>query len=334
MRPYIIHYLSGFGQIFPGRLENIKQNYEKISTNGAGCVIIMLLIAFDEKMEDQMIRIVTDNGSDITREEAAALGIERVVLETAFEDGACPMDTDQDYAAFYEKLKNCDKLPITSRPAPQQYLDIYLDAKEKGDGVVVISLSSGLSGTYESACVAKNMAEYDNIRVIDSQQAVMSQRILVEHAVKMRDANRTLDEIVSGVKDVRRRVRVVGIIGSLVYLKKGGRIPPALALIGDALGIKPVITVAGKVIQPVGKVRGVKAGISLAYKMMEEDGIDPAFAPCFGYTSNREMGENFMNETKAKFGIEKAGLARVSGIIGTHLGTDSIGVAYVKKHEE
>lgn len=281
-----------------------------------------------------MIRIVTDNGSDITLEQAQALSVERVVLETSFEDGVCPMDTDADYAAFYEKLKTCDKLPITSRPAPQQYLDIYLDAKEKGDGVVVIALSSGLSGTYESACVARDMAEYDDIRVIDSHQAVMSQRILVEHAVKMRDAGRTLDEIVSGVKDVRHRVRVVGIIGSLTYLKKGGRIPPALALIGDALGIKPVITVRDKVILPLGKVRGIRAGIALAYKMIEQDGMDPAFAPCFGYTSNVEMGQAFMRDTMEKYGLRRANLCRVSGIIGTHLGTDSIGVAYVKKHEE
>lgn len=281
-----------------------------------------------------MIRIVTDNGSDITLAEAQALNIERVVLETAFEDGVCPMNTDEDYARFYEKLKVSEKLPITSRPAPQQYLDIYMDAKEKGDGVVVIALSSGLSGTYESACVAKDMAEYENIRVIDSHQAVMSQRILVEHAVKLRNSSRTLDEIVSGVKDVRHRVRVTGVIGSLVYLRKGGRIPPALALLGDALGIKPVITVTNKVIQPLGKVRGVKAGIAQMYKMMDRDGIDPAFAPCFGYTSNVEMGEAFMRETMEKYGLGKASLSRVSGIIGTHLGTDSIGVAYVKKHEE
>lgn len=281
-----------------------------------------------------MIRIVTDNGSDITLEQAQALNVERVVLETAFEDGVCPMDTDEDYIRFYDKLKASEKLPITSRPAPQQYLDIYLDAKEKGDGVVVIALSSGLSGTYESACVAKEMAEYDDIRVIDSHQAVMSQRILVEHAVKLRNAGRTLDEIVSGVKDVRHRVRVIGIIGSLVYLRKGGRIPPALALLGDALGIKPVITVENKVIQPLGKVRGVKAGIAQAYKMMDQDGIDPAFAPCFGYTSNAEMGERFMQDTMDKYGLRKAGFSRVSGIIGTHLGTDSIGVAYVKKHED
>ena len=88
-----------------------------------------------------MIRIVTDNGSDITLAEAQALNIERVVLETAFEDGVCPMNTDEDYARFYEKLKVSEKLPITSRPAPQQYLDIYMDAKEKGDGVVVIALA-------------------------------------------------------------------------------------------------------------------------------------------------------------------------------------------------
>ena len=278
-----------------------------------------------------MLRIVTDNASDITVEQARSLGIDLIHLETAFEDDACPMNSEADYTAFYEKLKVCDKLPMTSRPSPLSYLDVFADAKQAGDDVLVITLSSGLSSTIESAFIAKEMAEYDHITIIDSQQAVMSQRILTEHAVKLRAEGKSLAEIEAEVLALRERVTVVGIIGSMVYLKKGGRVPPALALIGDALGIKPIITVKDKVIQSIGKARGMKAGVAAAYRHIESHGVDEAYPVCFGYTSNRELGEGFMQDTLAKFNIAEAALYQVGGIIGTHLGTDSVGVAFVSK---
>lgn len=278
-----------------------------------------------------MLRIVTDTASDITADQARSLKIDLVPLVTEFDDGVFPMQSESDFDRFYDKLKQSKNLPITSRPSPELYLKIYQEAKAAGDDVLVISLSSGISSTIESAFIAKDMAEYDRVEIIDSEQAVMSQRILVEHAVKLRGAGKGIEEIKREVLALRERVTVVGIIGSMVYLRKGGRIPPALALLGDALGIKPVITVTDKVIEAFGKARGMKAGIAMGYRHMEADGIDLDYPVCFGYTSNREMGEDYMKATMERFSIPEARLCQVSGIIGTHLGTDSIGVAYVKK---
>ena len=278
-----------------------------------------------------MIRIVTDNASDITARQAREMGVERVSLVTSFDDGPCPMDSEADYSAFYEKLAASEKLPMTSRPSPESYLEIFEDAKKNGDHVLVITLSSGLSGTCESAQVAKNMSGYDHITIIDSQQAVMSQRILVERAAHLRDAGLPFGRIVSEVCELKERVHVIGIIGSLKCLKKGGRIPPALATIGDALGIKPVISVKDGVIIPVGKVRGMKAGVNMAWKMLDEADIDPEYPMVFGYTSSRELGENFMRDATARYSPKDTKICQVCGIIGTHLGADSIGVAYVSK---
>ena len=121
-----------------------------------------------------MIRIVTDIASDITAAQAAAMHIDLVPLVTSFEDGVCPLNSESDYDEFYRRLKVCKKLPITSRPSPQCYSDIYAQAQACGDEVLVITLSSGLSGTYESALTARDMTGYDRVTVIDSQQAVMS----------------------------------------------------------------------------------------------------------------------------------------------------------------
>ncbi|MBQ8537199.1 MAG: DegV family protein [Clostridia bacterium] len=278
-----------------------------------------------------MVRIVTDTASDITAEEAKRLKIHLIPLETAFEDGVCPMSTSEDYDHFYEKLRAAEKLPITSRPSPQAYLDIYLEAKKAQDDVLVITLSSGLSGTKESAHVAKEMADYPRITIVDSKTAVMAQRMLVEHACRLRDEGMSVQAIAHEMILLRDRVVVIGVIGSLVYLKKGGRIPPAMAILGDALGIKPVITVKHKIIQALGKARGMKAGVSMAYKRMEEDELDPSFPVLFGYTSSRTLGEDFMVKTAQRYGMKNIRLCQVNGIIGTHLGTDSIGLAYVAK---
>lgn len=278
-----------------------------------------------------MIRIVTDNASDITVEQARSLDIDRVSLVTSFDDIPCPMDTVEDYALFYEKLAASDKLPVTSRPTPESYLSIFEEAQKNGDYVLVLTLSSGLSGTCESANVAKNMCGYENITIIDTQQAVMSQRILVERAVHLRDAGMPIGRIISEINDLKERVHVIGIIGSLKCLKKGGRIPPALATIGDALGIKPVITVKDGVIISAGKVRGMKAGANMAWKMLDAEDIDPEYPFVFGYTSDMGIVENFMRDTMPRYNVPDAKICQVCGIIGTHLGPDSMGVAYVAK---
>lgn len=275
-----------------------------------------------------MLRIITDSASDITISQAQELGIDVVPLETAFDDGPCLMNTQKDFDRFYEKLKVCKKLPVTSRPAPQSYLELFAKAREAGDDVLVLTLSSGLSGTLESAHVARDMAEYDRITIIDTQQAVMSQRMLVEHAVKMRNSGAGLVEIVREIEDLRERITVVGVIGSMVYLRKGGRIPPALGVIGDALQIKPVITLKGK-IETVGKARGLRAGNAMARKFMESRGVDAGFPLVFGYTSSLELGEAFRREILSRFAAVESRICQVGGIIGTHLGENSVGAAFV-----
>lgn len=142
-----------------------------------------------------MLRIVTDNASDITLGQVQNMDVDLVFLEIAFEDDICLQVDEADFQTFYDRLQKCDRLPITSRPSPQAYLDIFLDAKEKGEEVLVLTLSSGLSGTIESAYAAKNMAEYNPIYIVDTHQAILTQRILVEMAVRMRSEDYSAAEI-------------------------------------------------------------------------------------------------------------------------------------------
>jgi len=278
-----------------------------------------------------MLRIVTDTASDITLEQAKQMGVDIVPLQITFDDGPCPQETEQDFVTFYRRLEQCENLPVTSRPSPQAYLEIFLDAKEKQQEVVVLTVSGGLSGTIETALVSKEMADYDRIDVVDTHQAILTQRLLVEYAVKLRQEGKNGAEIAAEIQSVRDQVGVCGVVGTLKYLQKGGRIPASLALVGKMLNIKPVIVLEDTILKQLGKARGYAAGMDLLFKKLEDDRFDKEFPLCFGYTSNEKLGRQLQEKTMERYGLSHSRLFPIGGIIGTHCGTDCMAVAYMKK---
>lgn len=275
--------------------------------------------------------IITDSASDITRQEAEEMNIRIVWLKTKFSDGDFPLETEEDFTRFFEKLAAEKELPVTSQPSPEEYLALYEEAKENSEEVLVITLSSGLSGTVNAANVAKQMSEYDKIHIIDSEQAIITQRFLVQRAVEMREAGKTVSEIVETIEDLKKRVTVCGMLDTLTYLKKGGRIPAALAVLGNMLHIKPVIELKDKTLTMLGKARGRSGGIKYLWKEFESYEIDENEPVYFGYTSDRELGEKFMNDTVEKYGLKNYRLYPVGGIIGTHVGPSCAAISFVKK---
>ena len=278
-----------------------------------------------------MLRIVTDNASDITIKQAKELDIELVPLEIVFDDGVCPQNTEEDFSLFYERLEKCRRLPVTSRPAPQLFLDIFQDAKEKNDDVLVLTVSGGLSGTIESACAAWRMAEYDRVYIVDTHQAIIAQRLLVEMAVRLREDGYSASEIAQRIEKCRDQVVVCGVVDTLEYLRKGGRIPAGLAAVGKVLRIKPVIVLEDSTLKTIGKARGYMQGIKMLFGRVADDHPNTAYPVYFGYTSNRERGLLFMQKTKEKFSLKQVKLHPVGGVIGTHCGTNCVAVAYIKQ---
>lgn len=280
-----------------------------------------------------MIRIITDSASDITLKEARMMNIQIVPLRIRFLDGECQQGSDADFARFYERLARAQELPKTSQPSPGDYLCLYKQAKQCGDEVIVISLSSGLSGTVQVAKLAKEICEYEKIYVIDSHQAITAQRILVDQAVKLRDEGLTAEAIVHELETLKDHVTVSGVVNTLTYLRKGGRIPAGLALVGNALRIKPVIMLEDRILKTIGKALGWRIGIKLLYQRFEQNEPDPEYPIYFAYSSNRKLGEQFMEETIKKYALQqyKTNLYPVGGIIGTHVGTNCVAIAYVRK---
>lgn len=278
-----------------------------------------------------MIQIVTDSASDITLKQAEEMNIHIVPLTILFEDGVCPQETEEDFQLFYERLKKEEGLPKTSQPTPNKYLEIFEIAKTAGDDVLVITLSGGLSGTVQSARLAKDLAEYDRIEIIDSKQAILTERMLVEYAVMLREQGKTLEQIADLVTSKRDNVIVCGMLDTLTYLKKGGRVPASMALLGNLLRIKPVIILRNSILEQLGKARGRKEGCKMLCAQMEGIEIDPDFPVYFGYTLDPEPTLQFQKEMEEKFGLQNTKLYPVGGVIGTHVGPNCIALAFCKK---
>lgn len=278
-----------------------------------------------------MVRILTDTASDLTFTEAMRMRVTLVPLDIHFEDGPCPQRDEADFAEFYRRLQACTSLPQTSRPSPQVYLDAFLEAECCNDDIIALCVSGGLSGTYESAVAAQQMSGYERIHVIDTRQAILTQRMLVEEAGRLRDEGASAAEIIRQITALREKVCVCGVVGTLKYLRKGGRIPASLAVLGDMLRIKPVIVLTGGTLTAMGKVRSYASGMDILHRRMEQDGFDPARPVLFGYTSDPALGRQLMEATREKYNLAHTALYPIGGIIGTHCGTGCMAVAYFRK---
>lgn len=279
-----------------------------------------------------MLRIITDSASDITLEQAAQMNIRVVPIKIRFSDGDCPQETEADFKLFYDRLQHCEELPVTSQSSPEQYLLHFLDAKECGDDVIVLPISSGLSGSVNGVHIAKEMSDYDRIFVIDSRQAIAGQRMLVEQALKMSEEGCTTEQIVTELELLRDRITITGVIDTLEFLKKGGRIPGSIATLGNMLNIKPVIVLEDSILKTAAKARGYEAGKRFLYNLFEKNPPARNYPIYFLFSSNRQMGEKFMDEMIQRYDLYgfEAKLLPVSGVIGTHVGTNCIGICYVK----
>ena len=225
-----------------------------------------------------MIRILVDSASDYKMEEIREKGLELVPItitigSTDYIDG---QNLDRD--GFYEILEKTGSFPKTAQPSPQAFLEVFLDAKKKGDELICILLSSALSGTCQSAFLAKSMAAYDKIYIIDSLSATYTIKILADYALSLVSQGIGAGEIAALLEGLRSRVRVLAAPDTLDYLERGGRVSKTAAAIGNLAGIKPIITISpeGRV-AVIGKCVGRNKAIGQILKQLAALGRDEAF---------------------------------------------------------
>ena len=277
-----------------------------------------------------MIRILTDSASDILPAEAEQLGVTVIPLNVTLEDGTILRDgVDMTPSAYYEILAGCRKLPTTSQPSPELFENFFLEAAAAGDEVIGIFLSHALSGTYQCAKLAADMANVDNVLFVDSGHVCLSEALLVRLAVQLRDSGKTAGQIAAILEHAKEHLHLVAAIDDLKYLRKGGRLPAAVAVAGGMLGIKPLITIQDGKVAMAGKARGLPGAYVALFKKVEEmGGINPAFPAMAGYTvSPREVApiQTYLRDNLQQ---EDLLVRQIGCVIGTHAGPGAFGIAF------
>lgn len=278
-----------------------------------------------------MIRIVTDSTSDFTAQRAAELGVTLLPLSVHFGDEAFRDGIDITQAEFYRRLAEVDTLPTTSQVNPDVFAQIFNDCLKQGDEVLCICLSSELSGTCQSALIAQEMVGRPGVAVVDSRTVTFALALLVETAVRLRDTGLTLAELERAVNALAGRLKLLAVVDTLKYLKMGGRINAATAVVGGLLGISPIITIQDGLVEAVGKARGRKAAFQWMEKAMAEAQPDLSLPVAFGHSNAPEA----MAECMEFFSAAVAGTQRITGdigaVVGTHAGPGATGLAYFVK---
>jgi DegV family protein with EDD domain len=278
------------------------------------------------------IRIITDSTSDISVKHAAELNITVVPLKVIFGEKEYKEGIDITIGGFYEKLAEAEQLPTTSQPSPDEFLKYFKEGKEAGDSIIVLVIASKLSGTYQSAMIAKEMAEYDDIHIIDSNTTTCALRILVEQAVKLRDEGVSAEEIVAALMNLRDRVVLIAMVDTLEYLHKGGRLSKSSTILGTLLRFKPIINVKDGVIGVLGKERGVNKAIGRVADEIDVFGdIDTSYPVHLGYTAQDEQCRLLKDKLRDKYGLNDLIMHPVGCVVGTHAGPGACMVTYVKK---
>lgn len=280
-----------------------------------------------------MIRILTDSAADILPGEAARLGVEVVPLNVTLETGETLRDgVDLSCGEFYHRLEHCTKLPTTSQPSPEAFLAHFEDAKQMGDQTVAVLLSGALSGTLQSARVAAQTCEYEDIWLVDSESATMGERLLVELAVRLRAEGCTAEQIAARLEREKHRVRMMAVVNDLKYLHKGGRLPAAAAIAGSVMGIKPVVSLVDGRVSLAGKARGMPGAYVALFKLMEKQGgVDPEEGCILGFTAHPRGAEPIRQYLTGNLRISDCETVHIGTVIGTHAGPGAAGIAFFAK---
>ena len=279
------------------------------------------------------VRIITDSGIDLPGELDPRLTVIPLGITfgtTTYADG---VDLTND--RFYEMLIESDELPKTSQATPYAYQQVFEQVRAAGEEAVVITLSSALSGTYQSAVTAA--ADYPEVHVVDGKNVTIGQSLPVLYALHLVDEGLGAAEIAEKVEAVVGRVCLLALLDTLEYLKRGGRIPKSVGAIGELLSIKPVVGVEDGEVVMLGKARGSKNGRNQLHQQVEKHGIDFTMPVLLGYTGlSQKLLKKYLDDNRViwegKVAEEELPITSVGATIGTHVGPGAIALAFFAKN--
>lgn len=273
------------------------------------------------------MKIITDSSSDLTPELIEKFGIDLVIPMKLSVDGKEYLDkVDLTNEQFYkEVLPSCTELPKTSQTTVNDFMEIYRCFPD--EDLLVFPLSSGLSGSYNSACVAKEMAERDNVYVVDNKATSLALALMLEIASRKRTEGLSAAQIKEEIEALAPRLRVYAPVETLHYLVMGGRLSKVAGFVGSALQLKPIICLKDGVLTAVGKARGTRGVTKLLRELVDHDPIDFHYPIYFAHGDNPEgiaqVREVFPEVSPDAYTVP------VGPIIGTHVGPGVTAISYI-----
>lgn len=277
-----------------------------------------------------MTRIIADSAANISQAEAKEMGITILPFPITFDDEEFLDDINISIDEFYTKLTSTKIFPKTSQLSMEDIENVFEESKKNNEKVLLILLSSALSGTFNTANMLKREGNYDNVYIYDSKGATALNRILVD--VALRNKDKEPEEIIKILDEVRSRTNVIAAVDTLEYLKRGGRLSAAKAAIGGLISLKPILTIcADGSLEVKGKAIGFNNAIKNIVTMVEkEGGIDTDYPVYFLYsmtdTNCQKLQKQFDNA-----GIKEGKAVNLCSVIGCHVGPGVAGIVYVKK---
>ncbi len=272
------------------------------------------------------IKFITDSASDMCEKE----GVTVVPMTITFGNDEYKDGVTLSHREFYEKLIESDELPRTSQVSPYDFETSIGEAVADGSEVIVVTMASGLSGTYQSAVMAAD--KFDGVYVVDSESVTIGEIILIKYGMQLAKDGCSAAEIVEKLNECKKKIHIIALLDTLEYLKKGGRISKTVAFAGGLLSIKPVVTIQDGAVQVIGKARGSRQGNNLLVEHIEKaGGIDFDMPIMLGYTGlGDELLKKYIEDSRSLWEghVPSLEYRTIGGTIGTHVGPGVIAVAF------
>lgn len=281
-----------------------------------------------------MIKILVDSASDVEKTEADELGIYLISMKVRFGDEEYSDGVNLSRREFFEKLIESAELPQTSQINEYGWEESFKQLTADGSEVIAITISSKLSGTY--SCAVKAAKKFGGkVHVVDSIQACIGERVLLQYAIRLVKEGKSAAEIAKELDDKKHKIQLLAVLDTLKYLRKGGRISSVTAIAGEMLSIKPVISIVKGEVKMVGKAMGSKKSNNLLNQLVDKcGGIDFDMPYVLGYSGlSDDYLQKYLKDSEHlwKGKTDFVPSYMIGSTIGTHVGPNAIAVAFFAK---
>lgn len=276
----------------------------------------------------EKIKIITDSTSDLSKDIVEKYNIEVLPLIVNFGEESYYDGVDMTFDKLIAKIKEGVEFPTTSQINPQRFYDCFKENIEDGYKIIYIGIGSKFSGTYQSACIARDMLSSEDIVIIDSENVTSGLGILVIYAGKLMEQGKNLKEIEKEILECIPKVDNMLAFNSLEHLIKGGRLSKTAGFIGNVLSIKPMLAIRDGEIGVIDKVRGTKKAIKAVTDYLEDKKVKQGTPVILLEAPGGDMKKVVLKKLQEKdFEVIEQ---KVGCVVGTHSGPDAVGVFFIK----